>query len=141
MLARLFKVNGFKVTLVNVTSFVECFMYDTNKEVWEGFQKNIFIGVGKKVLPAILVVLYYLTIYLLPFFLIIPYIQTGYSPYLMPILLVFLTRLSIAMATRESMWNTILFPIASISFSLLMFSAIYKDKRQRGYTWKGRTYS
>lgn len=141
MLARLYKENGLNVSLVNVTMFVECFMYETNKEVWEGFQKNIFIGVGKKVFPAILVVIYYLMIYLLPIYYIVAYLETSYLPYLLPFVFILLTRIGISVATRESILNAFYFPLASISFSLLMFSAIYKDKSKRGYTWKGRTYS
>ena len=66
-IARNMKKNGWKVMLVNNSHDVECHMYDTNEEVWNGFLKNVYIGLGNIPISVILLSLFYLLFYVLPF--------------------------------------------------------------------------
>ncbi|MCP8968260.1 glycosyltransferase [Ectobacillus ponti] len=139
-MARRMKEQGHRVLLANVTSHVSCYMYETNREAWEGFAKNIFTGLGRSVPLVIGMTCFYVLLYLLPFALL-P-LSLLYGPLLLlPALLLWLQRLYIDYDTRQQLWLFLSQPLAIIALIAIMNYSMYLALLKKSYYWKGRTYS
>ncbi|PPA71182.1 glycosyltransferase [Jeotgalibacillus proteolyticus] len=139
-ITRKLKKHGFKATLANVTPSVTCFMYETNKEVWEGFLKNIYTGLGKSITAAIGVSLFYLLFYAGPFVLAITGFIMQQWFLMLPLLFVWLQAAIIDFATKGSRIHFLLMPLSAIALTALIWSSVVQSIRKKGYVWKGRTY-
>ncbi|MCQ5363981.1 hypothetical protein NOW01_03045 [Anoxybacillus salavatliensis] len=58
MIARKMKEHRYRVILANVSTHVVCYMYETNKEVWAGFLKNVYIGLNRSPLFVLLLTMF-----------------------------------------------------------------------------------
>lgn len=140
-IARKVKEKGWKVTLVNNSHEVKCHMYDTNKEVWEGFLKNIYIGTGRNPISVVLLSLFYSIFFILPLPLSLYGLWSGEWSYCLPIGAIWLQTFMIDLASNQSRWHFLLMPFASGCFIVIMWASMLKGLKKQGYTWKGRTYS
>ncbi|WP_299737680.1 glycosyltransferase family 2 protein [uncultured Rossellomorea sp.] len=140
-IAREVKEKGWKVTIVNNTYDVTCHMYDTNKEVWEGFLKNIYIGLGRTPISVFLLSLFYFVFYILPLPLFLYGLMAGEWSYCVPLVAIWVQTLMIDIASNQSRWHFLIMPIASISFIIIMWASMLRGMKKQGYAWKGRTYS
>ncbi|MFZ3589173.1 glycosyltransferase [Bacillus sp. DJP31] len=138
-LAMLMKKKGANVILTNITSFVTCHMYETNQEVWNGFKKNIFNGLGRSILLSLFIILFYFLFYLVPF--VFPFLTgfTSIGAYL-PILFIFLQRLLVDVVTKQKAWLFIMMPFSSFMLICLLFEAMRAYFFGAGYEWKQRIY-
>ncbi|MDZ5711926.1 glycosyltransferase family 2 protein [Jeotgalibacillus sp. HH7-29] len=139
-LTRVLKRNGYRCILSNITNSISCDMYETNAEVWEGFTKNIFTGLGRSVPGAVIVALFYISFYFLP--LVFFFYGIIYQEWLwcLPLLLIFMQTFLIDLATGQSKLHFLLMPISAIALVILLFTAAIKGITGSGYTWKGRIY-
>ncbi|WP_064091311.1 glycosyltransferase [Rossellomorea aquimaris] len=140
-LARRVKSSGWKVSLINNTLDVSCNMYNTNEEVWNGFLKNVYIGIGRNPISVIVLSLFYFVFYVFPLPLFIYGIINEYWLYLLPLFAVWIQTWMVDVASKQSPIHFLFMPIASISFILIMWASMVKSIRKQGYVWKGRTYS
>ncbi|MBO9128687.1 glycosyltransferase [Bacillus sp. 165] len=138
-IARKMKANGHHVILANITSHVSCYMYETNKEVWSGFTKNIFIGLGRSVPLVIGLTAFYLIFYVWPFILIVLDFHYGMTG-LLPILLLWLQRLYIDWCTKQQKWLFVTLPLSILSLIVIMIHSMKLALQKKNYHWKGRTY-
>ena len=139
-ITRVIKKSGFKATLTNITASVTCHMYDSNKEVWEGFLKNIYVGLGRSASGAVLVSIFYLVFYASPLGFAIAGLWTGEWVWLVPLLLVYIQTFLIDRATKQSLYHFILMPLSAIALTVLLWSSMSRSARKVGYKWKGRVY-
>ncbi|SER47133.1 glycosyltransferase [Salipaludibacillus aurantiacus] len=139
-IAREIKKNGYKVRLVNNTNSVLCYMYETSREVWEGFSKNLFPGLGRNPFIVIGLIFFYFVFFILP----LPIAAAGLIQnnliLLFPLLLTMLIKLTVDLFTGQKWWLFSLTPFALLSMILLMIYSSYLGLSQRGFEWKGRTY-
>ncbi|WP_147804854.1 glycosyltransferase [Alkalicoccus halolimnae] len=139
-IAKIMKRTGWNVRLVNNTNTVQCFMYETNKEVWEGFSKNFFPGLGRSITIMTAIIIFYSLLFLLPVPIAFLGIYTGELLYFLPLLLTLSIKLAVDLFTRQKPWLFILFPLSIVMmFTILAYSA-FLGFSKRGFTWKGRNY-
>jgi len=139
-LAREVKRIGNKVTLTNISSHVTCFMYASNLEVWNGFLKNTFSGVGRSVFSIVLISVFYFTFYVFPLFLAIGGLLFSDSFYILPLIIILAQTLIIDLSSRQGIGRFFYMPLAASAFILLMFSSMRIGIKSKGYEWKGRMY-
>lgn len=139
-ITRMTKKLGFKATLTNITTSVTCYMYDTNNEVWEGFLKNIYVGLGRSPIGAVLVSGFYLLFYASPLGFALWGLLTNEWIWLVPLILVYIQTFIIDAATRQNLYHFLLMPFSAIALTILLWSSMVKSLKKKGYQWKGRVY-
>jgi cellulose synthase/poly-beta-1,6-N-acetylglucosamine synthase-like glycosyltransferase len=145
-LAKAFKKKGRKVLLANITNMVTCYMYQTNREVWEGFTKNLFPGLGRSRFLIMILFIFYGLFYVGPLVLLTVGLYTFMTNSLqltlfIPYLLIVLQKLWIDVRTNQKMTLAFLMPLSAIAFMTLLIHSMRTGLKQKGYVWKGRTYS
>ncbi len=145
-LTRLMKQHDQKVLLSNITSFVTCYMYTSNKEVWDGFKKNIFVGIGRSVFLAILLTLFYLLFYILPGIILLFgltrlfLLQNINLLLFCPYFIIVLQKCFIDWQTKQKLTLGLSMPLISCTFISLLVTSMITSLTKKGYSWKGRTY-
>lgn len=139
-LARQFKSHGHRSPLMNITEYVTCYMYETSRDVWEGFGKNIFPGIGRSYFLAALLTIFYTIFFILPLPLFIYGAVTSSWIFCLPFLFIIFIKWYVDIRFRQKKWLCLFMPFSAISLIAVLFYSIYLTVRQKGYTWKGRTY-
>ncbi|WP_078553118.1 glycosyltransferase [Bacillus alkalicellulosilyticus] len=132
-LSREVKKAGYHVVLANITNDVTCHMYETNAEVWNGFLKNVFSGIGRSYVMGIGLICFY-SIFLLPLFLIV----TGSF---VPLILLLVLRLYVDWRMNQRNLIFLLMPLSSLMIIVLLSYSMIQSLRKRNVIWKGRHYS
>jgi glycosyltransferase involved in cell wall biosynthesis len=115
--------------------FISSRMYSGFSEALEGFSKNVLVGFGN----SIFVMGVYLFLLVVAPLLLIFFVDIRLS--LFALSLILLSRVMIALLSRQSLWKSIvLHPLQMLSFVLLASVAAQK-KLTRSSTWKGRNVS
>jgi len=115
--------------------FISSRMYSGFSEALEGFSKNVLVGFGN----SIFVMGVYLFLLVVAPLLLIFFVDIRLS--LFALSLILLSRVMIALLSRQSLWKSIvLHPLQMLSFVLLASVAAQK-KLTRSNTWKGRNVS
>jgi chlorobactene glucosyltransferase len=136
---------GGKVVTADLSTDVNCHMYHTLGQMWEGFGKSIY-GVASAsplIIPVLglIVYLFYLAPFLwLPHQLFINPPDYWWPAAALQVGLLMMMRLLVKLRFRESIVSTILHPLG---ISFFMADAIYVLGRQLfrcGISWKERTY-
>lgn len=140
-IARTLKKAGYKVVLANITASVTCRMYETSGEVWEGFLKNSYTGIGRSPLIASLLTLFYAGFYIFPLFLAAAGLFSGNFLWLVPYFLTVLQRWYVDMVTNQRWYLAFLMPLQAAAMLAVMLAAMRKSMKNESYTWKGRHYS
>lgn len=140
-ISREIKKAGHRMILANVTKSVNSRMYETNSEVWEGFLKNSYTGIGRSPVIALLLTLFYTAFYILPFLLA----ATGlvaFSPLLLlPYVLTCLQQFYVMIRTRQNPLLAFLMPLQAGAMIAVLLHAMRKARSKQAYSWKGRNYS
>lgn len=134
------KSKGFRMWIVNITSVASCRMYETNEEVWQGFSKNIFNGIGRSVPLAIGIMLFYGIFYVGSGVLALLALILEERIMLLPYVLITMQAGIVYIKTREPVSLAFLLPFASFVFILLLFSAMRNALKGQPVEWKGRFY-
>jgi hypothetical protein len=141
-LAKAVKRAGHKVYLRNVTEVVEMRMYHNAKEVIQGYEKNIFAGLGRSSVLALSVMLAYTVLYVLPFACL--FIFYGNIPVFTPALVAYgiawWTRTSIDRVHQVPSGLSLWMPISAALLVVITSISWFKGVTRKGYTWKGRHY-
>lgn len=140
-IARLMKASGSKMLLANITRSVRCRMYTTNHDVWEGFLKNSYSGIGRSPLMAAALSLFYLTFYVSPFFLLVYGLFASNPLYAVPYLVTVLQQLYVLLLTRQHWYLAFLMPAQAAAMIAVLLHSMWKAWRKKTYSWKGRQYS
>ncbi|WP_161625299.1 glycosyltransferase [Pontibacillus halophilus] len=140
-LARRMKEYGWTMKLLNISSLVTCHMYTSMRSLWEGFTKNIYVGIGQSKVLAILLSGYYAFVYLFPFPLAIYGIVTFQPLYVIPYLLTVLQKWIVDRKTGTHGSFAWAVPISASLLIAVLATSMYKAIRGQSYSWKGRMYT
>ncbi len=150
-LAALVKGNGYKLVVGDGRDLARTRMYTSLPEIWEGWTKNIFLGLQDRLWLLALGGLVGLTGALaLPLWTIlslswaissgcwIAYLAAAQSIILWSYLL--FKRVQASRAMDISAWYAFSLPLGALVFTLMMFTSAYRVLSGKGVTWRGRTY-
>ena len=145
-LAKAFKKKGQRVILANITNVVTCYMYQTNREVWNGFTKNLFPGLGRSRFLIWILFIFYGIFYVGPLILLLAGLYAAITGSLIvalfyPYVLIVLQKAWIDISTNQRVTLSLLMPLSAVAFMTLLIHSMRTGLRQKGYVWKGRTYS
>lgn len=140
-IARKIKASGQKMLLANITKSVRCRMYEKNSEVWEGFLKNSYTGIGRSPLIACGLTLFYTLFYIAPLFLAVFGLFKGEFLFVLPYLLTVLQQGYVLIKTQQRVLLAFLMPFQAAAMIAVLLTAMWKSWRKKTYSWKGRQYS
>lgn len=151
-IAEVVKVAGYRLVLADGRGLAKTRMYTSLPEMWEGWTKNIFLGLrdrlGLLTFGAAVALLGALA---LPLWLIggVGWAASGGG--ISAIILVLEAilvwgylvywRVRAAQAFGISSWYALTLPLGAAVFAAMMFASAYKVISGRGVTWKGRRYN
>jgi chlorobactene glucosyltransferase len=151
-LAALVKRSGYRLVIGDGRDFARTRMYTSLPEIWEGWTKNIFLGLRDRLwllaLGAVVGLIGALALPLwtiLSFFLAfssgswIAYLGAVQSIILWGYLLY--KRVQASHAMDISAWYALTLPLGALVFTLMMFTSGYRVLSGKGVVWRGRSYS
>lgn len=143
-LARRFRLNGFRVALVDGTSMLSCRMYHTTRQVWQGFSKNILLALETSSADrrfhwwGLLFAWGYACLFVNPFFLLLaapdkrlPLLEIGWLGVL---------RGAVGRQFGRPWGETATTPLAAWSVMAFALGALFRRRRGQPVQWKGRDY-
>lgn len=151
-LAETVKGDGHRLVLADGRALARTRMYTGLAEIWEGWTKNIFLGMRDRLWLLLFgAVLAFLSALALPLWLVAGlawFLTTGSltagmvaaQAVLLWIYLLSL-RVQAARALKISLFYAFTLPLGTLIFSGMMVASAYKVLSGQGVTWKGRTYS
>ncbi len=141
------KKAGGTVVAFNGTDTVSCRMYRNFREVWDGFSKNLFAGLGYNSIALFAMIAMTLLFYIAPyafFFHALFAVKFSISYFWLPlaqIVVVLFTRLLIAFAFRQPLQVVLLHLFSEIVLFAIACNSFYSIKFGKGSQWKGRSYN
>ncbi len=151
-LAQAVKSAGYRIVLGDGAGLVRTRMYHSLGEIWQGFTKNIYLGLRDR-LPLLLfgVLVSLLGTFTLPIWagLALGWLGRGGGWAAAAVLLeaaalwaiVLFVRARSAQAFGLSRWYALTLPLGTLVFAGLMLGSLFKIASGRGVTWKGRRYA
>ncbi|WP_422660916.1 glycosyltransferase [Paenibacillus sp. EC2-1] len=153
-LARRMKEVGEPVTLAYVHTSISMRMYHNSKEVWNGFRKNIYAGLGRRISLLLPILITYFMLYVLPSLLLLVFlldwIISPNSPVATSEMFFWATACMLLgmgvkfAADRNSGqpgWLSICMPLSTMLLILLALDSCRGAYSSKGYQWKGRKYT
>lgn len=150
-LAELMKKTGHRLIMADGRGLAQTRMYSTFIEMWEGWTKNIYIGLRDR--PWLLmfgILVGFLGGLVLPLWLIGPWIWLieggGISAIIVMIeagilfIVLLVIRARVATTYNISPLYSITLPLGALIFAGMMLASMYKVLSGQGVTWKGRRY-
>ncbi|MEK3884636.1 glycosyltransferase family 2 protein [Paenibacillus sp. PL2-23] len=150
-LAKAMKEAGEPLTLADVRGLVSMRMYGNAREVWNGYKKNMFAGLGRSRALLLTVVAAYSAMYLVP-----PAAAlagglsllaggTDIGVWLLPAIVCWLLGMAVKavvdVKNGQPIWLSALLPASIAALCAIAIASWWSAGRQGGYEWKGRTYS
>lgn len=143
-LARAVKKAGDQVTLADITEYAEMRMYHNASEVWKGYRKNIYAGLGRRPFILLAMLSMYTLLYVFPLAAFIFFSVTGQAAEVTwalsaSLLGIAIKRISDASA-RQSVWLCLLISVSILCLVAIATSSWWGSRPGQGYEWKGRRY-
>jgi chlorobactene glucosyltransferase len=148
------KWNGYRLIVANGFAVAKTRMYTSLSEMWEGWTKNIYLGLSDR--PSLMALGAFGALLLLIAALVLPlwpllgvgwYLQGGSLPALAVIgealllwAIVIYARAGVALGMGISPWYALTLPIGAAVFAAMMFTSTWKVISGKGVAWKGRIY-
>jgi chlorobactene glucosyltransferase len=145
-LCKAVKRSGGKVAAFDGTDAVSCRMYRGFGEVWQGFSKNLFAGLGNSVIGLFALMALVALLYLAPYaFLLFSALHGDRSLALFWLPLAQVTvalviRFMIAARFRQPLWSALLHALSQVMLLLIAFNSFRLSVFGKGPEWKGRSY-
>ena len=154
-LSELVKWQGYHLVLTNGYALARTRMYTSLPAMWEGWTKNIFLGLRDHpamlllgAFGAFLALMATLFMPLWPLFGLIWYFTGGGIQALVILVeallawaLLLYARARVARAMHISPWYALTTPLGAGVFAAMMFTSAWKVLSGRGVSWKGRLYA
>lgn len=143
-LARLLKENGYKIALLNGTSLLSCRMYHSADAVWNGFIKNILLGLetsSRAKHPYWWPILFawgYVSLFLTPYFNLVSRGQRKLA--LLEIGWLGILRAISGAYLKRPPSEALTTPFGALSVMIFGLAALYRRGRGQKIAWKGRLY-
>jgi len=141
------KKAGGTVTAFNGTDTVSCRMYRNGKDVWDGFSKNLFAGLGYKTPALLAMIVMTALLYIAPYaFLVRSLLISEFSVPLfwlplIQIAVVLLSRFIVALAFRQPLSVVLLHAFSQFVLLAIAVNSFCVIKFGKGSSWKGRNYN
>lgn len=148
------KWNGHRLIVANGMQVASTRMYTSLPEMWEGWTKNIYLGLRDQagllwlgVFGAFLAIMAAIALPIWPLLGLLWYSNGGewlalgvvIESFAMWAYLIFV-RARIARNMKISTWYALTTPLGAGVFGAMMFTSAWKVISRKGVTWKGRTY-
>jgi len=161
-IAKLVKSSGFKLGLINAQNMMDIRMYERFSEIWEGWSKNIFLGLVQKrgintkakqilvalvgaigifglmVFPMLMTIITLLLALFASFFYLQPFLIFSSSLWIFTIAAQFFIQKYYRIGDPK--YSVLSFIGAVVTIGIFLNSAM-KSLSGTGVTWKGRIYS
>jgi len=139
-MSRAVKAAGYPVRLANGSDLVETRWYETPGDIWRGFSKNAYGGVGYSPWMAAAVVLVLMPVLLLPFFRVGVGLVGGDIPAvaLWQVALLLSGRMLTAHLGRDPQWTTPLHPFMVAFWGLALAWSAMLSATHRSVVWRDR---
>lgn len=149
------KRNGYRLIVADGSAVAQTRMYTSLPEMWEGWTKNIYLGLSDQasllllgVFGAFLLLVTALVLPLWPLLGILWYSQGGGWLALTVIAksltlwaLVIYVRARVASGMGISVWYALTLPLGAAVFAAMMFTSAWRVLSGKGVAWKGRMYN
>jgi len=148
------KWNGYRLIVANGYSVARTRMYTSLPEMWEGWTKNIYLGLSAQ--PSLMLLGAFGALILLVAALVLPlwpllgtlwYVRGGGLPAATVILqsltlwaIAIYARARVAVGMGISPWYALTLPLGAAVFAAMMFTSTWKVLSGKGVMWKGRMY-
>lgn len=139
-ISREIKKAGHHMLLANISKSVSSIMYETGKEVWEGFLKNSYTGIGRSPVMAVFLTSFYMLFYVFPAVLAVIALFRFEPLFLLPYLLISLQQFYVMIRTRQNPLLAFLIPLQAAAMIVVLLHAMQKSRNRQAYSWKGRNY-
>lgn len=138
-LMKQFKLFGYPATLAKIDHAVHMRMYRNAKEVWQGYQKNLFAGLNRNIFLFVMIFSYYSLLYLIPWVALLfggsfIYVCLAYG-------LATITKIIIDLSNRAFTLASLLLPVSIVLMLAIATDSLRLSYQKQGYVWKGRRYS
>jgi chlorobactene glucosyltransferase len=139
-MSRAVKAAGFPVRLANGTDLVETRWYDNVADIWRGFSKNAYGGVGYNPWAAAAVVLGLMPVLLLPFFRVGLGVVGGDIPAIAvwQVALLLSNRMLVSHLGRDPQWTTPLHPVMVAFWGMALAWSAMLSATHRSVVWRDR---
>jgi len=148
------KWNGYRLIVADGTKVAKTRMYTSLSEMWEGWTKNIYLGLRDQasllwlgIFGIFLNITAALFLPIWPFLGLHWYFNGGQSIALAVVFEALLlwsyliyTRAGIATRLKISRWYTLTISLGAGIFGAMMFTSVWKVMSRKGVTWRGRVY-
>ena len=132
-LARLTKQNKLKIKTMLGGKLVFCRMYESFNQAYNGFTKNFFAGFLLPPFSFLVIILFLLIAFVLPFLFLMP---TVYSFSLIALILI--TRISVSIVSNQNLFiNVLLHPVQLLFMFWIGINSLIKFKTKK-IVWKQR---
>lgn len=140
-LARSVKAAGHELRLVNGTDLVSTRWYHGLGEIWRGFSKNAYGGIGYRPGLAIAAVTVLMPILVVPFVRVVAGLITGSVPTeaLWQVALLLFGRAVTSVVGRDPLWTVPLHPVTIVFWAATLTWSVLLGVTGRSVTWKGRS--
>lgn len=128
---------GVRMTLVDATQYVSCRMYESARQVTDGFSKNFFPATGYNLPFTIFFMVHVVTAFIVPVFL---WLEGWYVLTMIQLACAACIRLLIARRFRMPWWHTFLQPLTAAWTVFIGLNSIRWTYSKQGVRWKGRAY-
>jgi chlorobactene glucosyltransferase len=149
------KWNGYRLIVANGYSVARTRMYTSLPEMWEGWTKNIYLGLSDRpslmilgAFGAFLLLFAALVLPLWPLLGVLWLLQGGGSLALAVVgealllwAIVIYARAQVATGMGISPWYALTLPLGAAVFAAMMFTSTWRVLFGKGVTWKGRMYA
>ncbi|MEX2477266.1 MAG: glycosyltransferase [Gracilimonas sp.] len=137
-LSKTIKRNGNSIIMYDGVGTVNCRMYRSHKEIFEGLRKNFFVGFGRNTPLFLFMAALQLIVYVLPFYALFTGTEAQQMFSLILIGIIFLQRW---MLDYKFKWNpliSILQPLTILWFEILAIRCLWDHFTGKKAQWKGR---
>jgi chlorobactene glucosyltransferase len=134
-LCRHAKTNGRRVVFADGRDLAECRMYTGWSEIWSGFSKNLYLGVGGNAWAVLFVVALYLATFVLPF-VSAPWLGL---PALVAIAANIALRIALALRFGHTFSSVLLHPLGALAVVAIALNS-WRWAVAGGIQWRGRVY-
>ncbi|BBI33635.1 glycosyltransferase [Cohnella abietis] len=152
-MAKAVKRAGLPVTLADITDYVSVRMYNDASEVWNGYKKNVFAGMGRNLPLLIVLLLFYSLLYIVPPIMLImgslacglEGLQSAISLGIVPAFVAWMLGVAIKYRVDRQGKQPAKFawylPAAIVLLICIAIASWRAAANGQGYVWKGRRYS
>lgn len=149
------KWNGYRLIVANGYAVARTRMYTSLPEMWEGWTKNIYLGLSDRpsltllgAFGAFLALIAALVLPLWPLFGLVWYLQGGswlaltvIAKSLILWAMVIYARARVATGMGIPPWYALTLPLGAAVFAAMMFTSTWRVLSGKGVIWKGRMYT